>query len=125
MSGDVPQVLVVEDQPDLLRLVELTLSDLPVGLVGAASGDAAWELLQHLTPAVAILDVMLPGTLDGFALCRRIRQTERLDACCVILLSARGQREDVANGRDAGADEYLVKPFDPLLLRARVQRALA
>jgi two-component system, OmpR family, phosphate regulon response regulator PhoB len=124
MSAQQPSVLVVEDQPELLRLVELTLSDLPIGLVAASSGDAGWELLQRMTPAVAILDVMLPGELDGLALCRRIRAMDRLRDCCVIMVSARGQREDVANGRAAGADEYLVKPFDPLALRARVQQAL-
>jgi two-component system, OmpR family, phosphate regulon response regulator PhoB len=119
-----PSVLVVEDQPELLRLVELTLSDLSVDLIPANSGDVGWDLLQRVTPAVAILDVMLPGELDGLALCRRIRATSRLRDCCVILVSARGQREDVANGRAAGADEYLVKPFDPLALRAKVQQAL-
>ena len=124
MQG-LPSVLIVEDQRDLLRLVELALSDLPVGLVGATSGAAAWEVLQRLTPAVAILDVMLPGHLDGLALCRRIRESQRLRACHVILMSARGQHEDVATGRAAGADDYVVKPFDPLALRARVQQALS
>jgi DNA-binding response OmpR family regulator len=119
-----PAVLVVEDQPDLLRLVELTLSDLEVGLVGATSGDAAWELLQRLTPTVVILDVMLPGALDGLTLCRRIRAEPRLSQCCVILISARGQRDDIGRGRVAGATHYLVKPFDPMALRDHVQHAI-
>jgi two-component system, OmpR family, phosphate regulon response regulator PhoB len=119
-----PAVLVVEDQPDLLRLVELTLSDLGVGLVGATSGDAAWELLQRLTPTVVILDVMLPGALDGLSLCRRIRAEPRLSQCCVILISARGQHDDIDRGRVAGATHYLVKPFDPMALREHVRHAI-
>jgi DNA-binding response OmpR family regulator len=119
-----PAVLVVEDQPDLLRLVELTLSDLDVALVGATSGDAAWELLQRLAPAVVILDVMLPGNLDGLSLCRRIRGEPRLSGCCVILVSARGQRDDIQRGRGAGATHYLVKPFDPMVLHEHVQHAI-
>jgi two-component system, OmpR family, phosphate regulon response regulator PhoB len=119
-----PAVLVVEDHPDLLRLVELTLSDLDVALVGATSGDAAWELLERLTPTVVVLDVMLPGALDGLSLCRRIRAEPRLADCCVILISARGQRDDIDRGRVAGATHYLVKPFDPMALREHVQHAI-
>jgi DNA-binding response OmpR family regulator len=121
-DGDRPAVLVVEDQPDLLRLVELTLSDLDVALVGATSGDAAWQLLQCLTPTVVILDLMLPGSLDGLSLCRRIRAEPRLAECCVILMTARGQRDDIDRGRAAGANHYLVKPFDPLSLRDHVHQ---
>jgi DNA-binding response OmpR family regulator len=123
-DADSPVVLVVEDQADLLRLIELTLSELEIEMVGASSGDAAWELLQRLTPAVAILDVMLPGRLDGLSLGRLIRSEPRLAGCIVIMVSARGQRDDIDRGIAAGADHYLVKPFDPLALRMFVQRRI-
>jgi DNA-binding response OmpR family regulator len=123
-DADSPVVLVVEDQADLLRLIELTLSELEIEMVGASSGDAAWELLQRLTPAVAILDVMLSGRLDGLSLGRLIRSEPRLAGCIVIMVSARGQRDDIDRGIAAGADHYLVKPFDPLALRMFVQRRI-
>jgi two-component system, OmpR family, phosphate regulon response regulator PhoB len=123
-DADSPVVLVVEDQADLLRLIELTLSELEIEMVGASSGDAAWELLQRLTPAVAILDVMLSGRLDGLSLGRLIRSEPRLAGCIVIMVSARAQRDDIDRGIAAGADHYLVKPFDPLALRMFVQRRI-
>ena len=90
----------------------------------AHDGLAAWDLLNaSAPPALAIVDWMMPG-LDGLELCRRIRTSETLHGLYVLLLTARDQRADVVNGLDAGANDYMVKPFHFDELRARVNAGL-
>jgi sigma-B regulation protein RsbU (phosphoserine phosphatase) len=86
----------------------------------AHDGESAWSLTQSQAPQLAILDWMMPA-LDGPALCRRIRQDATTAHMYLILLTSRDSRTDVVAGLDAGADDYLVKPFDPEELRARLQ----
>jgi DNA-binding response OmpR family regulator len=86
----------------------------------ATDGDAAWRMLAAADgPTLAILDWMMPG-LDGPEVCRRVRADVSRPPTYVILLTARAERADIVAGLDAGADDYLVKPFDPEELRARV-----
>jgi sigma-B regulation protein RsbU (phosphoserine phosphatase) len=88
----------------------------------AHNGEDAWRLIcgATTTPSLAILDWMMPG-LDGVALCSRIRERSECSHMYVILLTSRDSSADIVVGLEAGADEYLVKPFDPNELRARVQ----
>jgi sigma-B regulation protein RsbU (phosphoserine phosphatase) len=87
----------------------------------AHNGEDAWRIVcGATTPSLAILDWMMPG-LDGVALCSRIRQRPEYSHMYVILLTSRDSSADIVVGLEAGADEYLVKPFDPNELRARVQ----
>jgi DNA-binding response OmpR family regulator len=88
----------------------------------AHNGEDAWRLIcgATTTPSLAILDWMMPG-LDGVALCSRIRERSEYSHMYVILLTSRDSSADIVVGLEAGADEYLVKPFDPNELRARVQ----
>jgi sigma-B regulation protein RsbU (phosphoserine phosphatase) len=85
----------------------------------AHDGESAWSLAQSQAPQLAIVDWMMPA-LDGPALCRRIRQDATTAHMYLILLTSRDSRADVVAGLDAGADDYLVKPFDPEELRARL-----
>jgi DNA-binding response OmpR family regulator len=114
------RVLIAEDDATSRRLLELTLNRWGNEAVTAADGNEAWEWLQRDDcPRLAILDWMMPG-IDGTELCRRVR--ERLnDPPYVILLTARGTRDDMVEGLDAGADDYVTKPFDREELRARVR----
>jgi DNA-binding response OmpR family regulator len=86
----------------------------------AQNGTAAWE---HITgsqpPAIAVIDWMMPG-IDGIELCKRIRATKLASPVYVILLTSRNSRQDLVAGLEAGADDYLTKPFDPDELRARI-----
>jgi two-component system phosphate regulon response regulator PhoB len=121
------RVLIVDDQADLRRLVRWSLEglDVPVDIheaTGAASGLQAAASLQ---PALVILDVMMPGPMDGLEACRRIRATPSLASARVILLSARGQEADVRAGTEAGAHAYIVKPFSPQRLLEAVEKQLA
>lgn len=121
------RVLIVDDQADLRRLVRWSLEVLegPVELHDAAGAAAALDMALALRPTLVLLDVMMPGPMDGLALCRRIRATQCLSATRVILISARGQDTDIQAGLEAGAEAYIVKPFSPQRLLETVDKLLA
>jgi sigma-B regulation protein RsbU (phosphoserine phosphatase) len=115
------RVLIAEDDPVSRRVLVLTLEKWGYEPVPTSSGTEAWEALSSAgAPRLAILDWMMPG-LDGVEVCRRLRRAERATATYVILLTARDNREDLIAGLEAGADDYVTKPFDRDELRARVQ----
>src|SRR5581483_11533016 len=116
-------VLIAEDEPSLRLLVRASLQPSECDVVEAADGDAAWELLLQHRPAVAILDVWMPGR-NGLDLTRAIRGSPALAGTHVILLTGSAQTGDVAAGLAAGANQYLAKPFSPSELRGLVDRAL-
>ena len=115
------RVLIVEDQADIRKLIRMTLEFGDFELHEAADGESGLNLARAVRPHVMLLDVMMPGLLDGYQVCRHIKQDPQLKAIQVIMLTARGQATDVAAGEDAGADAYLVKPFSPLELIDRVE----
>lgn len=119
--GTRPLVLVADDDKDILQLLCVRLGLLGYGVVQAANGVEALELAREHKPALAILDVMMPG-LDGLEVTRQLRAgSSRIP---VILLTARIQESDVSAGLDAGADAYLGKPFDAVDLRNKVEELL-
>jgi len=120
---DNPLVLVADDDPDILDLVRYRLERSGYAVATAADGDEAVRLASELAPALAVLDVMMPG-LTGFEVTRRLRQRAETSRIPVILLTARAQEADVQEGFEAGADDYLRKPFSPRELSARVQAVL-
>jgi sigma-B regulation protein RsbU (phosphoserine phosphatase) len=114
------RVLVADDDPTGATILARTLGRWGLEAVVAHDGEDAWRIIdQDGGIAMAILDWMMPGA-DGLELCRRIRREERHAHMHVILLTARDGRADVVAGLDAGADDYLIKPFDTEELRARV-----
>src|SRR5206468_3631421 len=87
----------------------------------ACDGEAAWQVLQDKdAPELAVVDWLMPG-IDGLELCRRVRESPQPHATYLILLTAKGSREDLVMGLKSGADDYLSKPFDPEELQARLQ----
>lgn len=110
------RVLIVEDHADIRKLIRLTLELEDCEVLEAPNGLAGLDLARATRPEVVLLDVMMPGELDGLALCRRLRADPSMRDTRVIMLSARGSSADRARGAEAGADEYLVKPFSPLQL---------
>jgi CheY-like chemotaxis protein len=115
------RVLIAEDDPISRRLLEATLQRWGYEVVVTVDGAAAWTGLSDPgAPTVAILDWMMPG-LDGVEVCRRVRARGGPTAPYLILLTAKGQREDVVAGLEAGADDYVTKPFDREELRARLK----
>ncbi|MBN1093199.1 response regulator transcription factor [Blastococcus sp. TML/M2B] len=118
---DVPQsVLVIEDDARIRRVVEMTLQREGFEVSGAASGEEGLARLSGRPFDVVLLDLRLPG-LDGFQVCREIRKTSTTP---VIMLTARSDSDDVVAGLEAGADDYVTKPFVPKEIVARV-RAIA
>ena len=114
-------ILVVDDDPPILRMLERTLAAEGYGVETAADGGAALAAVERAVPDVVVLDVAMPG-LDGLAVCRRLRRAGL--ALPVLLLTARDSVSDRVAGLDAGADDYLVKPFAPEELLARVRALL-
>jgi two-component system response regulator MprA len=114
-------VLVVDDDPPILRMLERTLTAEGYAVETAADGGAALAAVERAVPDVVVLDVAMPG-LDGLAVCRRLRRAGL--ALPVLLLTARDSVSDRVAGLDAGADDYLVKPFAPEELLARVRALL-
>ncbi|QKO21710.1 response regulator transcription factor [Rhodoferax sp. BAB1] len=115
--------LIVDDQPDIRKLILMTMESEDFQLHEADNGVDALRLAQNLRPAIVLLDVMMPGGLDGYQVCEKIKADEVLrQTTKVILLTARGQRTDIERGQSAGCDAYLVKPFSPIELLDTVDR---
>ena len=122
-NGDQPLVLVADDDPDILSLVAFRLERAGYDVVTASNGEDALRTALERKPDLAVLDVMMPK-LTGLDVVRQVRQNEATARMPVILLTARVLEADVAVGFEAGADDYLKKPFSPQELRARVQAVL-
>jgi len=118
-----PLVLVADDDEDILTLVCYRMEKAGYEVVRARDGEEALQLASELLPALAILDVMMPKA-DGYEVTRRLREQETTSRMPIILLTARSQEADVQRGFEAGADDYIRKPFSPQELRARVQAIL-
>ncbi len=122
--GPMPQVLLIEDDTSVRDGMELVLRRHGYGVETAATGEEALALLAGERGAaveLAVLDLMLPG-MDGFEVCRRIRA--RTATLPIIMLTARGDDEDIVTGLEAGADDYVVKPVTAPVLEARIRAAL-
>jgi two-component system cell cycle response regulator len=114
------KILVVDDQPVFRRLIEAALQKAGHEVVLMQDGKQAWQALEQGEYDLAVLDWLMPE-MDGVTLCRKLRQRIGARYLYIILLTAKDELEDVVKGLDAGADEYLVKPFNPEELRARVR----
>lgn len=113
--------MVVEDEPLARLAIRTALLKGKFKVVEAESGEEALDVFDRTSPHVVILDIGLPG-LDGFEVCRRIR--EKREDTAILMLTARGEAEDKINGLELGADDYLVKPFNPGELVARIRAVL-
>ena len=117
-------VLIVEDQVDIRKLIRMTLEFEPYEIHEAADGTEGLRLADEVKPDLILLDVMMPGELDGLQVCARVRTNPTLRDTRVVLLTARGQNQDRDAGEQAGADEYLIKPFSPLQLIETIERLM-
>ena len=120
MSADAPHILVVDDEPPIVELLTGYLAREGYEVSSVGDGLAAVEAVRATAPDIVILDVMLPG-IDGVEACRRIRA---FSDAYVLMLTARGEELDRIVGLTVGADDYLVKPFSPREVVARVKALL-
>jgi sigma-B regulation protein RsbU (phosphoserine phosphatase) len=115
------RVLIAEDDLTSRQLLEGVLKKWGCEVVSTRDGNEAWAAFQSEdAPGLAILDWMMPG-MDGVDLCRRVRGRKARDPVYLILLTALGQTKDIVAGLDAGADDYVTKPFNSNELRARIR----
>ena len=118
------RILIVEDDATIRTILEMALMGAGFRHVSScARGDEGLQEILRTKPDLVLLDVMLPG-LDGFTLARRVRGTPALAATRILMLTARSENEDIVRGLEAGADDYVTKPFDRLVLLARVRAVL-
>ena len=108
-------ILIADDESSVTELVRVTLEDEHVRVVAAADGVTAVALASEIQPSIILLDVNMPGW-DGFEVCRRLRADARFAATPIVMLTAAAQADDVRRGLEAGATEYLTKPFSPVRL---------
>lgn len=115
------KVMIVEDEASIRRFIAINLNRSGFNVLEVESGEKALEHFKSFMPEVVILDVMLPG-MDGFEVCQRLREIRPM--LIIIMLTAKGQDMDKIIGLEIGADDYMVKPFNPLELIARIRANL-
>src|SRR5918999_3481373 len=116
-------ILVVDDDPDIARFVEVNLRSAGYDVSVASDGEQALEKAAALRPDLVLLDVMMPR-IDGFEVAQRLRRNPQTASTSIIMLTAKALSTDKVLGLTAGADDYIIKPFDPIELLARVKGTL-
>ncbi|MCK4888357.1 MAG: response regulator [Candidatus Aminicenantes bacterium] len=117
-------ILVVDDQQEIRDLVEVTLRVSDFKILKASTGEEAINLAKKENPDLIIMDIMMPGRIDGLEATRILKADEKTKNCTILMLTAKGQKIDLEAGDIAGADEYFVKPFSPLELIRKVEKIL-
>ncbi len=117
------QILIVEDEEDIRELVRYNLERENFGVGEAASGEAGLKAVAQKKPDLILLDLMLPGK-DGLQICRELKKNDTTCDIPVVMMTARGEESDVITGLELGAEDYIVKPFSPKVLVARVKAVL-
>ena len=113
-------VLVVDDEPDVLKIVSAALRKGPYEIIEAVNGKEALEKTHREQPDLIITDVMMPE-MNGFELCRKLRSSLQTGSIPIIMLTAKSDLESELEGLDAGADDYMTKPVEPLRVAMRVK----
>jgi two-component system alkaline phosphatase synthesis response regulator PhoP len=117
------KVVIIEDEPDILEVVQYNLSREGYRVLGSRDGEEGLSLTRKEVPDLILLDLMLPG-LDGIEICRRLKADPVTTAIPIIMVTAKGEESDVVLGLGLGADDYVTKPFSPKELTARVRAVL-
>jgi two-component system phosphate regulon response regulator PhoB len=116
-------ILVIEDDEDIQLLLKHNLSKEGYNVSVADDGEEGLELLQQESFSCVLLDLMLPG-IDGLEVCRSIKNNPSIQSIAVIMVTAKGEESDIVAGLELGADDYIVKPFSPSVLLARIRSVL-
>lgn len=123
MSNPDPTILIADDDEFLRQFIEQKLTEHGYRVIAAGDGREALRRVEAERPALAVLDAMMPY-MDGFEALRRIRQNRELEAMPILMLTFRKQRDDIVGALRSGANDYLVKPFVPEELLARIAKLL-
>ncbi|MCD4822335.1 MAG: response regulator [Methanococcoides sp.] len=117
------KVLIVDDEPDAVIATKRALEADGYNVIEANNGAMAFDVLKSNIPDVILLDVMMPD-MDGFEVCRRLKEEPLYENIPVIMLTAKGEINDKVEGLDIGADDYMTKPFNLKELKARIKTVL-
>lgn len=117
------RIFVVEDEPDILELVRYNLAQHGYEVTCVLSGEEALTQIRSRLPDLVVLDLMLPG-VDGLEVCKKLKQEVRTADIPILMLTARSEESDIVAGLELGADDYLIKPFSPRVLLARIRAVL-
>jgi len=117
------KILIIEDEAAIRDMLKFTLFAAEYQVTEASNAEQGWAMLLEEQPDLILLDWMLPG-VSGVTLAQRIRQNEKTRTVPIIMLTARGEEDDQVKGFEAGADDYVVKPFSPRALMARIKALL-
>ncbi|HDH86953.1 MAG: two-component system response regulator [Deltaproteobacteria bacterium] len=118
------KILIVDDQPEVRELVEVTLKTGDYQILKAKSGEDAVEIAKTEKLDLIIMDIMMPGGIDGLEATRILKNEPETRDIPVIMLTAKGQESDREKGLEVGADDYFTKPFSPLELIKKVEEIL-
>ncbi len=114
---------VIEDEEDIAKLIKYNLSLEGYGVGHSATGEDGLNAINTDLPDLVLLDLMLPG-MDGLQICRKLKSHQKTAKIPIIMVTAKGEEDDIVKGLELGADDYITKPFSPKILLARVNTAL-
>ena len=118
------KILIVDDQVEIRDLVEITLRVSDYNIFKASNGEEAIKIAEKENPDLIIMDIMMPGKLDGMEAARILKNSDKTKESIIIFLTAKGHKIDIDAGKDVGAVGYFVKPFSPLDLINKVEESL-
>ena len=118
------KILIVDDRLEVRELVEVTLRVKDYKIFMAKNAEEAINIVRKEKPDLTLMDIMMPGEMDGLEATRLLKNDEDTKGCPIVMLTAKGQKKDIEKGFEAGADDYFVKPFSPLDLIKKVEEVL-
>lgn len=117
------KIMVVDDEPDIVKLVKISLEMANFDVIEAYSGLEALEKTKTIVPDLYLLDIMMPD-MNGYEVCEKLKENNRTKTVPVVMLTAKGQKGDAEQGLRVGADDYIIKPFDPYELGEQISEIL-
>ena len=118
------KILIVDDEDKVRRLIEVTLAIGDFEILEASTGEEALKIARETIPDIILLDIMMPGKLDGYEVCRSLKKDPDTKDIYIIMITAKGQKIDIERGKAVCADDYFVKPFSPMELINKIDNIL-
>lgn len=118
------KILIVEDQGEVLKLLEIVLRAEDRKIWLTESGEEALEIAQKVFPDVILLDIMLPGRIDGHGVAEAIKKDPKTADCSIIVMTAMTQKQDIQKALEAGADDFIAKPFNLENIKSKIAKCL-
>lgn len=117
-------IMVVDDEPDIVKIVKISMNLANIDCIECFSGEECLEKLKKgEIPDLILLDIMMPG-MSGYEVCKKIKENKDWNKIKIVMLTAKGQKGDAEQGLESGADDYIIKPFDPYELIEMVKEIL-